>query len=55
MKQILWAIVAGGVWVAVSPWILGFSSVNLARWGNVLAGGLIAIGALSLATKGERD
>lgn len=48
-------MVAGGVWVAVSPWVLGFSSVNLGRWSNVLVGGLMAIGALSLTIKGERD
>ncbi|MFH0806558.1 MAG: SPW repeat protein [Candidatus Brennerbacteria bacterium] len=55
MKQVLWALVAGGVWIAVSPWVLGFASANLGRWSNVLIGGLIAIGALSLAVKGERD
>ena len=55
MKQILWALVAGGIWIAASPWILGFASANLARWSNVLVGGLIAIGALSLVLKGERD
>lgn len=44
-------MVVGGVWVAASPWILGFSSANLARWSNVLVGGLIAIGALALATR----
>lgn len=48
-------MVAGGVWIAVSPWILGFSSANLGRWSNVLAGGLITIGALSMVGKGERD
>ncbi|MDP3974874.1 MAG: SPW repeat protein [Candidatus Jorgensenbacteria bacterium] len=53
MKQILWALVAGGVWIAVSPWILGFSSVNLARWSNVLAGGLVAIGAFALTSRSE--
>lgn len=54
MKQLLWALVAGGVWIAVSPWVLGFSSVNLGRWSNVLVGGLMAIGALYLAL-GDRE
>jgi hypothetical protein len=54
MRQVLGALIGLGLWIAASPWLLGFSSVNLARWSNVLAGGLIAIGALSLMTKGER-
>lgn len=53
MKQVLWALVLGGVWIAVSPWILGFASANLGRWSNVLVGGLIAIGALALVTRKE--
>lgn len=48
MKQTLWALAAGGAWILVSPWILGFSSANLGKWSNVLIGGLIAIGALYL-------
>lgn len=55
MKQVLWALAAGGVWIAVSPWVLGFSSATFGMWSNVLVGGLITIGALSLTTKGERD
>lgn len=52
MKQIPWVLAGLGIWVAVSPWILGFSSVNLPRWSNVLAGGLVAIGAFSLTSRG---
>jgi len=55
MKWTRWALAAGGLWIAVSPWVLGFSAANLPRWSNVLVGGLIMIGALSLVTgKGER-
>ncbi|PIP30103.1 hypothetical protein COU12_00790 [Candidatus Jorgensenbacteria bacterium CG10_big_fil_rev_8_21_14_0_10_54_38] len=31
-------LVGLGVWVLISPWVLGFSALNLARWNNVLAG-----------------
>jgi hypothetical protein len=55
VKQVLWALVAGGVWIAVSPWILGFASANLGMWSNVLIGGLMAIGALSLIGKAEHN
>jgi hypothetical protein len=39
------ACIAGGVWLAVSPWVLGYSSAGLAAWGaNLLVGaGLAAI------------
>lgn len=27
-----------GIWLMVSPWLLGFSEINLAKWSSVLAG-----------------
>lgn len=27
-----------GLWILVSPWILGFSDISLMRWSNVLIG-----------------
>lgn len=34
-----------GAWVMLSPWILGFASINLALWGNLLGGMLIIVAA----------
>ena len=41
-----WVIIALAVWLAVSPWILGFSTLNLAVWNNILVGGLVIVAAL---------
>ncbi len=27
-----------GAWILISPWLLGFSDVSLAKWSNVLCG-----------------
>jgi hypothetical protein len=27
-----------GIWLLVSPWMLGFSEINLAKWSCVLVG-----------------
>jgi len=37
MKAHEWAIVGFSAWVLASPWILGFSAVNLARWSNIIS------------------
>ncbi len=41
-----WAGVAFGVWMIVSPWVLGFSAVAAATWNAVLIG--LAVAALAL-------
>jgi len=38
--MLLWVQTIVGLWILVSPWILGFSDVGFAKWGNVF-GGLI--------------
>lgn len=38
MKKKFWIFIGLGLWVFLSPWILGFSTVNLATWGNLLGG-----------------
>jgi hypothetical protein len=38
-----WALLLVGVWVLLSPWILGFSGIAVAKWSNVLAGLVIAL------------
>ncbi|MBI2278880.1 MAG: SPW repeat protein [Candidatus Brennerbacteria bacterium] len=48
-KFLRWVFLAGGLWIAASPWILGFASANLGRWSNVMVGGLVALAALYLS------
>ncbi|MEK7513206.1 MAG: SPW repeat protein [Patescibacteria group bacterium] len=43
MKWNHWVAVALGVWLITSPWVLGFSSLNLATWNNVLVGALMVV------------
>ncbi len=38
-----WTNVGLGVWLFVSPWVLGFSSSTLLMWNAVIAGALIVI------------
>lgn len=46
MRWHQWAIVVLGFWLFVSPWILGYASINLMLWNNLLVGGLAVIFAL---------
>src|SRR5438477_12073947 len=41
-----WVNVALGVWLAVSPWLLGFNGVIPAMWNAVIGGILVAVLAL---------
>ena len=38
-----WAAFIGGLALIISPWVLGFSAISLAKWCNVLAGLALAI------------
>ena len=38
-----WTNVGLGVWLIVSPWVLGFSSSALLMWNAVIAGALIVV------------
>jgi Flp pilus assembly protein protease CpaA len=46
MKYLNWAQLVLGLWIFVSPWILGFSDISTALWSNVITGALIVIFAL---------
>ena len=46
MKNLNWVQLVLGLWVLVSPWILGFSEISTALWSNVIIGVLIVISAL---------
>lgn len=38
-----WIRLCLGAWIVISPWILGFSGVSLAKWSNVMMGLIIVI------------
>jgi len=46
MKYLNWIQLVLGLWIFVSPWILGFSDIATALWSNIIAGGLVVILAL---------
>jgi uncharacterized membrane protein len=33
-----WTQLAISLWIMISPWILGFSEISLAKWSNVIFG-----------------
>ncbi len=50
-----WIILGLGVWLILSPWILGFSSLNLVSWNNLLVGALAIIFSLWNLSGGNSD
>jgi len=40
-----WVNVGLGIWLLVSPWVLGFSSTSILMWNAVILGILIAVAA----------
>ena len=45
-KYFDWIKFVLGVWIFVSPWVLGFWGINLALWSNMISGALIVIFSL---------
>ena len=43
MKNSLWVGFIAGVWLIISPWILGYSGISLAKWNAVLVGLILVI------------
>ena len=41
MKELHWVTLGLGLWVLISPWILGFAAYTPAMWSNVVVGVLI--------------
>ncbi len=32
-----------GLWILVSPWVLGFSDIAIAKWSNVILGLMLIV------------
>lgn len=43
MNYFNWAKFVLGLWVFISPWILGFAGYPLALWNNILSGAGIVV------------
>lgn len=52
-----WIAFGFGIWLIVSPWLLGFAGISLAKWSSVIVGLVLAVVfAWELfAEKGEKD
>ncbi|MBI4160103.1 SPW repeat protein [Candidatus Wolfebacteria bacterium] len=46
MQYLPWGAGFLGLWIMVSPWILGFSDITPALWSNVVAGVFIILIAM---------
>lgn len=46
MKYLNWVQLVLGLWILISPWILGFSEISTVLWNNIIIGALVAIFAL---------
>ena len=53
MKQVFWVEFTMGIWVVVSPWVLGFSEIVPALWSCTISGVLIAVISLWQLFGGE--
>jgi hypothetical protein len=50
-----WTLLIVGIWILVSPWVLGFSDISVAMWSNVLCGILLALlGAWSIFKEAQK-
>jgi len=32
-----------GIWILISPWLLGFSSISIMTWSNLIAGMILIL------------
>ncbi len=38
-----WVGFIAGLWLIISPWLLGFSGISLAKWDSVFVGLILAL------------
>lgn len=46
MKYLGWIQLVLGLWIIVSPWILGFAYINTILWSNIFTGVFVVVVAL---------
>ncbi|MEK7543156.1 MAG: SPW repeat protein [Patescibacteria group bacterium] len=55
MKPLFISRIVVGAWLALSPWILGFSALNLAFWNNIIIGAAVILMAVWDNTNSKED
>lgn len=53
MRWYHWVVVGLASWLLISPWILGYSSLNLIVWNNLIVGVLLVVFTLWNLSKVE--
>jgi hypothetical protein len=48
MNRLAWINVLAGIWLIISPWVLGFQANSAATWSAVITG--IIVGLVALAS-----
>jgi len=38
-----WVELVLGFWILVSPWLLGFSSISVMKWSNLIVGSVLVL------------
>ncbi|OGZ53377.1 MAG: hypothetical protein A3B25_02035 [Candidatus Ryanbacteria bacterium RIFCSPLOWO2_01_FULL_48_26] len=38
-----WVMVVVGIWAMISPWVLGFSSISVAKWDSLIIGLIVML------------
>ena len=38
-----WVLIGLGIWSILSPWLLGFSKLNLVVWNSIFIGALVIV------------
>ncbi len=38
-----WTLFAVGVWVLISPWLLGFADISIMKWSNLICGTMLIV------------
>ena len=52
VRAIAWSNIALGVWLFISPWVVGFTGLQGASWNAWIVGGLVVIVAAVSASAG---
>lgn len=53
MKNYLWIFVLCGIWLIISPFVLGYSENALPLWNDIIVGILVAVMGILGYSRGE--
>ena len=55
MKALNWVLVLAGIWLIISPWVLGYNTVTGAMGNNVVLGVIVGVIGLVQALGGKKE